>query len=268
MKYLNGLGLLFLSHWCLAGLESESVGLPEPSGNQACVILIHGLARTEKSMQKMDRLLSDQGYYVINEGYDSRRRTVETLSYDTLPKWIEQCIHAGKLPINMVAHSLGGILLRYYLERNNVNELGRVVMLGPPNQGSEVVDYLKDVPGFYLINGPAGRQLGTGKNDVPKSLGGVDFELGIIAGTRSMNLILSMFLPNPDDGKVSLMSTHVSGMCSFLALPVTHPFLMERTEVINEVIHFLKFGRFAHQNAQNDLCFSSFKPDEKITQQK
>ena len=98
---------------------------------------------------------------------------------------------------------MGGILVRQYLLLNTIENLGHVVMLGPPNKGSQVVDKLYKVPGFKLINGPAGMQLGTGELSVPNILGPANFKVGIIAGTRSINLILSSMLPNPDDGKVS-----------------------------------------------------------------
>ena len=117
-----------------------------------------------------------------------------------------------------------------------------------------MVDKLKFVPGFFWLNGPAGRQLGTSDTDIPKQLGPVTFDLGVIAGTRSMNLILSMFLPNPDDGKVSVASTRVEGMCSFIAMPVTHPFLMQNSDVINEVVHFLERGKFSSPSSENGLC--------------
>jgi hypothetical protein len=117
-------------------------------------------------------------------------------------------------------------------------------MLGPPNQGSEVVDNLKNTPGFELLNGPAGMQLGTRTTDIPKTLGPANFELGVIAGTQSINLILSSFLPNPDDGKVSVESTKVDGMHDFVALPTTHPFMMKNDAVINQTVYFLKHGKF------------------------
>ena len=127
-------------------------------------------------------------------------------------------------------------------------------MLAPPNHGSEVVDKLKNWPGFGFINGPAGRQLGTGEEDMPQRLGDFKGELGIIAGTRTINLILSQFLPNPDDGKVSLESTKLEGMCSFVALPSAHPFLMRNERVIKEILNFLATGTFYESHAQNQLC--------------
>ncbi len=121
-------------------------------------------------------------------------------------------------------------------------------MLGPPNQGSEVVDNLKNAPGFELLNGPAGMQLGTNATDIPKTIGPVEFELGVIAGTQSINLILSTFLPDPNDGKVSVASTRVKGMKDFVALPTTHPFMMKNYAVIEQVVYFLKHGQFKNKN--------------------
>lgn len=119
-------------------------------------------------------------------------------------------------------------------------------MLGPPNQGSQVVDTFKSVPGFSWINGPAGQQLGTNENSITKALGPADFEVGIIAGSRTINLILSLALPNPDDGKVSVENTKLEGMKDHITLPVSHPFLMKNSEVIDQVLKFLEVGEFDH----------------------
>ena len=118
-------------------------------------------------------------------------------------------------------------------------------MLGPPNNGSEAVDKLKNVPGYKFINGPAGMQLGTGVQSIPQSLGEADFEVGIIAGTRSINLLLSMLIPSTDDGKVSIESAHLKNEKDFIDVPVSHPFLMKDDQVIENVIRFIKYGKFA-----------------------
>ena len=197
-----------------------------------CVILLHGLARTASSMDKLQSHLEQASYRVVNVDYQSRKHSVATLSEIAIGEGLQQCYKQPVDHLYFVTHSLGGILVRQYLNQHDIPELSRVVMLGPPNQGSEVVDTLRDVPGFEALNGPAGLQLGTGEMDIPRQLGPVDFDLGIIAGTQSINLILSTFLPATDDGKVTVKSAKVEGMSDFITLPVTHPMMMKNTSVI------------------------------------
>jgi len=210
-----------------------------------CVILLHGLARTSVAMAPMAEVLSTRGFQVVNVDYPSREKPIEELAPLAVKKGLAQC--APEQTVNFVTHSLGGILVRYYLEQNTIDGLGRVVMLAPPNQGSEVVDDLRNVPGFTLLNGPAGLQLGTDAQSIPRRLGPVNFELGVIAGTETFNPLLSQSLPNPDDGKVSVESTKVEGMRDFLALPYTHTFIMRSDSVIEQTIHFLRNGSFDHR---------------------
>jgi hypothetical protein len=207
-----------------------------------CVILLHGLARSSSSFNKMELALKEKGYFTINYNYPSRKYSIEKLAKDSIDNAMSQC--PEKSTIHFVTHSLGGILVRQYISTGKINNLGKVVMLGPPNKGSQVVDKLKNFPGYVWFNGPAGRELGTGSASIPNKLGQANFTVGIIAGTRSINPILSSMLPNPDDGKVSVENTKLAGMADHITLPVAHPFLMKNDEVINQVVYFLKNGRF------------------------
>ena len=211
---------------------------------QPCVILLHGLARSSSSMKKMAKALSNSGYLVQNTAYPSTEKSVSELASEVIPAAVERCLQDGDRSINFVSHSMGGILIRYYLEENELDNLGRVVMLSPPNQGSEVVDTLADVPGYMAVNGPAGQQLGTDSESVLSQLGPATFEVGIITGDRSINLFLSMMIPGDDDGKVSIERAKLEGMADFLVVPYSHPFIMKKDLVIRQVLYFLEHGRF------------------------
>ncbi|NIM90356.1 MAG: alpha/beta fold hydrolase [Candidatus Aminicenantes bacterium] len=214
------------------------------SGKDDCVILLHGLARTSRSMARMAKRLSQHGYQVINLDYPSTEHPIEFLAEEYLGRSIERCKAESHRKIHFVTHSLGGIIVRYYLKHHELSNLGRVVMMSPPNQGSEVVDYMKDTLVFKRINGPAGQQLGTDVDSVPLKLGPVDFELGIITGNRTLDPLFSMLIPGPDDGKVSVKRAKVAGMADFLVLPRSHMFIMQKEDVIEQVIHFLEHGSF------------------------
>ncbi len=227
-------------------IESHIEHTPEES-THACVILLHGLARSSDSMNLLSEALHREHYTVVNVDYPSRHFPIATLAEQAITPALAQCRALQQQRIHFVTHSLGGILLRQYLQQHTIPELSRVVMLAPPNKGSQIVDSLKGIPLFGWINGPAGKELGTTSDSVPNTLQAkVDFELGVIAGTTSVNLLLSLYLPNPDDGKVSLESTKIEGMRDFIALPVSHPYIMKDKKSIAQILHFLAQGRFLH----------------------
>ena len=213
------------------------------------VILLHGLCRTTRCMNRLERSLSADGYTVRNVGYPSRKHDAETLMVEHIAPAIERTREAGAKQIHVVAHSLGAILIRLYSRDHDTSDIGRVVMLGPPNQGSEIVDKLGHLSLYQWLNGPAGGQLGTKEKSLPKALGPVDFETGVIAGNRSINLILSRFLNGKDDGKVSVENTKVEGAADHRVIRCSHPYLMSSRQSIEHVRHFLVHGEFAGEPA-------------------
>ena len=131
---------------------------------------------------------------------------------------------------------------------------GRLVMsrlLGPPNQGSEIIDKTKDWPGFEIFSGTAGSQLGTDPESLPSKLGPVDFELGVIAGTKTINIFTSSMLPNPDDGKVSVASTQVLGMDDFLLVDDSHRYITRSDIVFRNTESFLLNGKFLEDDKES-----------------
>ncbi len=212
-----------------------------------CVIILHGLARTSGSMKPVEKALVRQGYQVANVGYPSTSKPIEQLAPEAIGRGLETCKVHKPSRIHFVTHSLGGILVRHFFAERTEPLLGRVVMLGPPNQGSHVVDNWRRVPGFRALNGPAGMQLGTDAASIPNQLGPVTFPVGIVAGTKTVNPILSQSLPNPDDGKVAVENTKVAGMTDHIEVPHSHTFMMKSEYVIQQILYFLMNERFHHQ---------------------
>ncbi len=209
------------------------------------VVLLHGMGRTARSMGHMEKGLREAGFDVESLGYASTTRAIADLARETLDPVFAAAGTTQR--VHFVTHSLGGILVRVYAAARKPAALGRVVMLAPPNEGSELADALASNPLYRAATGPAGQQLGTGSNSVPLRLGPVEFELGVIAGNRTLNPVYSHIVPGVDDGKVSVDRARVEGMKDFLVVPCSHTWIMNDDGVIAQTVRFLREGRFSHE---------------------
>ena len=238
----------------LAGCSSKSdliVRVPELANSVSqCVVLIHGLGRSSSSMTGMQDALLREGYHTVNLGYSSTKNDVETIAKEDYPRALHRCMAFKPEKIHFVTHSLGGIVLRKSLSCGKPENLGRVVMLSPPNKGSKLVDTIRDWWLFQWLMGPAGQQLTTGADFKAMQLGKADFKLGIMTGNRHafFDSLFAFMIPGVDDGKVSVENAQLEGMDDFLITNDSHPFIMNSEYVQKETIHFLQYVTFTHSS--------------------
>jgi pimeloyl-ACP methyl ester carboxylesterase len=212
------------------------------------IVLLHGLGRSSASMLVLKHRLEGEGYRVISESYASTDQEI-----DDHTQWLKgvltRCCSSGSGATHFVTHSLGGIVLRQYLAGNELPDLGRVVMLAPPNQGSELADFFMNSDLYKSLAGPTGQQLGTDAGSIPNILRPVDFELGVIAGDFSYIPWTSRLIPGPDDGVVAVDRARIAGMSDFLVVDSSHSFIMNSKEVASEVISFIQTGSFTRHSS-------------------
>jgi pimeloyl-ACP methyl ester carboxylesterase len=208
------------------------------------LVLLHGLGRTKWSLWPVAREARRRGRTVHNLGYPSRRAPIETLA-DDVGRYLEKVASSGT-PIDVVTHSMGGIVLRAAVANGSVSpaSLHRVVMLAPPNHGSELADRLRDFAFYRFALGPAGQQIGTGEHSVPLRLPPAPFEVGVIAGRRSNNALFARMLSAESDGKVTVESARLEGMRDLVVVDRSHTFLMWAADVLTQTFTFLETGQF------------------------
>ncbi len=232
------LGILLGSLSCVE--EREAV----PGSNEA-VMLIHGLERTEASLAVLQVRLARAGFDVHTVDYPSGDAPMEDHVETLATAVADCCIEADQL--HFVSHSLGGLVVRSYLGRAEETELslppGRAVMLAPPNQGSQVADALVETELGTWYLGPTGSLLGTHPTNLPATLPIPTREVGIIAGSRSLNPIGSLLIPGPDDGAVGIKEVQLPG-AKLIVVPRTHTFIMNSRWVADATIRFLLTGSF------------------------
>ncbi len=211
-----------------------------PTARADCVVLLHGLQASPRIMAPMAQQLAEAGFITFNGGYPSTEAPIETLANYIMPKALNHCPKRGK--IHVVAHSMGGLLLRAWQDQSA--RIGRVVLIGTPNKGSEIVDVFGNLPFYRSLNGRAAQEMTTRKTGLPKRLAPPKGEVGIILGTRSRSWLFSALIPGPDDGRVSVRSAQTPVAKDTIALAIDHNRLPLHPVVIAQVTEFLKHGLF------------------------
>ena len=212
-------------------------------GDARCpgVVLLHGIARTSASMKRLERALQAAGFATLNIDYASRAKQIAALADDIHPAIVRFAERAA--PLHFVAYSMGGLVTRAYLAKHRPDQLGGVVMLGTPNGGSEVADLLSGSRLYRAFYGPAGLELTTARR--PDALPAVNYPVGVIAGNRFIDPVAGLFiLPKPNDGRVSVQSSMLSGMTDHIIVKASHTGLPRHAIAIAQTIAFLREGRF------------------------
>lgn len=241
LKTLKIIVASFLGYMSSANL-SYSQTKTAIGAKQEQVVLLHGIARSSSHMEEMEAFLKQKGYRVYNLDYPSTTHTLDKLTAIVAKKLREE-INPQK-PVHFVGYSMGGIVTRAVLNKFRPDNLGRVVQLASPNKGSEVADFLKENWLYEKVYGPAGQQLTTEGAGIDDLLGKVDYELGVIAGTFSIDPVSSSIIPGEDDGKVSVESTKVAGMHDHVLVKASHTFFPQNEEVMKQTLFFLRTGSF------------------------
>jgi len=226
--------------------------LPNAHSRADTIVFLHGLGRTWLSMAWLARQARGRGYAVVNHGYRSRRHSIDEHAHQ-LRIMVGAISGVGR--IHFMTHSLGGIIVRAMLADRTAwpERLGRVVMLSPPNQGSELVDFLSGNPIYHAVLGPAAGELGTRSGSTPNRIGRAEFEVGVITGDRSFEPLSRRIFPGPGDGKVSVQRAQVEGMRDFRVVRRSHTFIMYGRDVAEAAFHFLEHGRFPAEPADEPL---------------
>lgn len=221
------------------------------------VLLLHGLMRTSSSMDPIEAELSRVDIENIKlHPQVSKKRTAVLFSYASTRDPISTHSAAlrelvenlpGQPLISMVGHSMGNIVFRHAIgewQRNGdpkqvLPRMNRVVMLGPPNQGSSFAANLSRLGIFETITGTAGMQLGPEWDNFRNGLGTPPCPFAIVAGDISKNSIQNPLLRGPGDGVVTLEEAALDGMTEIASVPVVHSFLMNNSSVVRATVAFL-----------------------------
>ena len=235
---------------CRSALDKIKLQRKLPPMRGKAVLLLHGLADVSSVMEPLAKRLEEQGgYRAFRVVYPSTRESIADHAR-SLARIIESL--EGIEEIHFVGFSMGNIVIRRYLADQTDPARGkrpdprikRMVMIGPPNHGSELAADLAGNPIFQAVAGEPGQALGAHWVWEERSLAVPQFEFGILAGGQGNQKGLNPLLPGDDDGVVTVAGTRLAGAADFLVVPGLHPLLPRQSKVQECTLRFLKHGYF------------------------
>lgn len=223
------------------------------------VILIHGLHQTAWIMRPLAKRLQATGFDTHQFGYRSMRDGIKTHSA-RLNGWLEENHHPDQ-PIDLVGHSLGGLIIRDFVVKYPKWQIGRCVTLGTPHGGSVCADYI-----WRLTPAVVGRSYIDALDGTVATLP-EHITLGVIAGDRpyglgqlflqyhNRKLRQTDFTPLEEhllhDGTVYIEETKINTATDHIVLPVSHTGMLVSKEVAAHTIYFLQHGQFDHSELKH-----------------
>ncbi len=208
------------------------------------VVLLHGIFKSSRQMNKMAKYLTKDCYKVINISYPSTKKSLSEIADQVWQEVKTKTADDKNSKIHFVGYSMGGLVTRATLNKYKPKNIGRVVLIATPNHGSEVADFFDGLWLYDKIAGPAGHELITNQEDFKNVLGSPYYEVGVLAGNFSIDLLSSLLIEGDDDGKVSLESAKVENMTAYKVISASHFSIARKKITILETMHFLKHGKF------------------------
>ena len=222
------------------------------------VITLHGLGRSRQSMKELGEFLkASDDVDVVNVSYASTRDGIPAHA-----KALRDVISGldGVKQIDFVAHSLGNLVIRRFLQDQIENPLpqtgpqvGRIVMLAPPNRGAQMAERMRNIGLFHFFVGTSGSQLAREWNVVQETLATPTQDFGVIAGDVKQPQDGNPMIDGPDDLVVSVEETKLVGARDFLVVPAMHTFIMDQKSVRDAVLMFLRNGYFVSEQKRQPI---------------
>lgn len=226
---------------CAAALEdAKRRGDVVPAGRHL-VLLLHGMGRSTFMFRAMQRDLRAAGYEAVAITYPSLTRDIAGHA-DQIEALLNTVGDVEQ--VSFVTHSLGGLVVREALSREapwrGRLTLGRVVMLAPPNEGSELAVALAALPPYHWIGGPAASEIARG---APFAALPEGIDVAVIAGGTGERRGFNPLLSGDNDGIVTVAETELAVARDRLTVKAIHTLIAAAPEVIAATLNFLEHGR-------------------------